>query len=62
MFKELNFDDTASLAALIAFVITSGAFIAIVWRTLRMKRKKVEHLANLPLEEDPPKPTEKDSS
>lgn len=61
MFKELNFDETAALAAMVAFVVTSGAFVAIIWRTLRMKRSKVEHLANLPLEEDPPKPLAKES-
>ncbi len=61
MFKDLNFDDTAALAALVAFIVTSGAFAAIVWRTLRMKRQKIEHLANLPLEEDPPKPLKKDA-
>ncbi|MGF1531017.1 MAG: hypothetical protein ACFCU4_06625 [Puniceicoccaceae bacterium] len=51
MLRALDFDSTASLAAMVAFVITFGAFLAIVWRTLKMKRKQIDHLASLPLKD-----------
>jgi hypothetical protein len=50
MFRRLVFEDSAALFTIAAFVTAFTIFVVFTWRALRMKRRQVEHLANLPFE------------
>lgn len=54
MFRRIVLENWHSLVALAAFLLTAGVFTAILIRTLRMKRERIDHAANLPLNDDPP--------
>jgi len=54
MFKRITYDEWTTIVPIIGFVLTFGAFLIIVVRALFMKKKKRDHLANLPLEGDKP--------
>ncbi len=51
MFSRVNFIEAAPYLGLIGFLLTLGAFIYLVVRALRMKKKKRDYMAHLPLEE-----------
>ena len=57
MFNDIQYSATAIIAASLALAITLAAFLAIVIRTLRMKRRDLERIASLPLEDDSPDET-----
>jgi len=48
--KEIEIQDWQIGIALAFFLLTSGVFIFVVIRTLRMKKEKIEKLSRLPLE------------
>lgn len=52
MFKRIIYDDWTSIIPLISFWLTFGVFLAITARALFLKKPMVNHLENLPLEED----------
>jgi len=52
MFKRIIYDGWTELVPQISFWATFGVFLAITARAFLLKRKTVEHLENLPLEED----------
>jgi len=51
MFHRITFDSWTSIVPIVAFALTFATFIFIVIRTLLMKKKDVDKLADLPLEE-----------
>ena len=53
MFKRIIYDDWASLVPLISFWFTFAVFLAITVRALLLKKEKVNHMASLPLEDEP---------
>ena len=52
MFKRIIYDDWTSIIPLISFWLTFGVFLAITARAIFLKKPMVNHLENLPLEED----------
>ena len=52
MFKRIIYDDWATIVPLISFWLTFGVFLAITVRALFLKKSTVNHMENLPLEED----------
>ncbi len=58
MFKQMMVDDWANLAAIATFAFTAGVFIFVVIRAIRMSKQKRDHMANLPLSEEPLKQTD----
>lgn len=52
MFKRIIYDDWTSIIPLISFWLTFGVFLAITVRALFLKKSTVNHMENLPLEED----------
>jgi cbb3-type cytochrome oxidase subunit 3 len=56
MFKRIIYDDWTSIIPLISFWLTFGVFLAIIVRALFLKNTTVNHMENLPLNEDE-KPT-----
>ncbi len=49
MFQQVQFPEWSSVVALAAFFVSSGIFLAIVVATLRSPRRKMRHMAELPL-------------
>ena len=52
MFKRIIYDDWTSIIPLISFWLTFGVFLAITVRALFLKKTTINHMENLPLEED----------
>ncbi len=52
MFKRIIYDDWTNIIPLISFWLTFGVFLAITVRALFLKKSTVNHMENLPLEED----------
>jgi len=52
MFKRIIYDDWASYVPLISFWFTFSVFLIITVRAILMKKDKIKHMGNLPLEED----------
>lgn len=62
MFKRIIYDDWTSIVPLISFWLTFGVFLAITVRAVLLKRKTVQRIAHLPLEDDEQPITQKTSS
>lgn len=52
MFKRIQYEDWQNAIAIIAFAVFFVAFIIFVIKAVFMKKDKVEHMANLPLEDE----------
>lgn len=52
MFKRIIYENWTDGVAEISFWLTFGVFLAIVIRALLMKKKDVDHMGHLPLEDD----------
>ena len=52
MFKRIIYDDWTSIIPLISFWLTFGVFLAITVRVFFLKKTTIDHMENLPLEED----------
>ncbi|PXA05666.1 hypothetical protein DDZ13_01985 [Coraliomargarita sinensis] len=52
MFKRIIYDDWTTFVPLISFWFTFGVFLAISLRAFLLKKSTVQHMENLPLEED----------
>lgn len=52
MFRQLQLPDWTTLAGAVAFFATFAVFMVVVVQTLRMPKKKIEKLENLPWEDD----------
>ena len=48
MFQRLILEDSAALFTIAAFIAAASIYGAFAWRALRMKRRQLEHLENLP--------------
>jgi len=53
MFDGITFKESATVAAVGVFLLSLGTFIFICFRTLLTPQKKIDQMANLPLEDDP---------
>jgi hypothetical protein len=51
MFKRIIYDEWTNIVPIISFCLTFGVFLAIVIRTLLLKKTTVSHMENLPLED-----------
>jgi preprotein translocase subunit YajC len=52
MFDKVTFDASAPFVAVIVFVIALSVFIFIVVRALRMSKKDLDKMSQMPLEEE----------
>lgn len=52
MFKRIIYEDWASYIPIISFWLTFSVFLAISLRALFMRKEKIQHMGNLPLEDD----------
>ncbi|MCC5807640.1 MAG: hypothetical protein JJU00_15050 [Opitutales bacterium] len=52
MFRRLILEEWQNLLLILGFLLIACAFFAIVVKTVRMKRKDREYMANLPLEDE----------
>ena len=50
MFKRVQFESWSDIVPILAFFITFGVFIYFVVRAIRMKKSKVKHMSQLPLD------------
>jgi len=60
MFRRLQFDSLQDWLAIIALLVSFSLFIYFLYRVLRMRKKDIERLSNLPLEEDSQKKEKSD--
>jgi hypothetical protein len=54
MFHRIIVEDWQRILSAIGILLFFCVFVSIVIRTWRMPRQKVQHLASLPLDENPP--------
>jgi hypothetical protein len=59
MFTRLTLESWHTIVPIVAFLLTFGVFVHFVVRAIRMKKKDVEHISHLPLDDDP-NPSKKD--
>ncbi|MEM7146013.1 MAG: hypothetical protein AAF591_12825 [Verrucomicrobiota bacterium] len=52
MFQRLNLESWHGIIPVIAFILTFGVFIYFVVRAVTMKKKDVNHISRLPLDDD----------
>ncbi|WP_309387139.1 hypothetical protein [Cerasicoccus frondis] len=52
MFKRIVYDNWTNIVPVLSFWLTFGVFIAITVRALCFKKDFVQHMGNLPLEDD----------
>ncbi|MFQ3225801.1 MAG: hypothetical protein ACI8Z5_002066 [Lentimonas sp.] len=52
MFKRIIYADWTSIIPLISFWLTFGVFLLITVRAVLLKKTTVNHMENLPLEDD----------
>jgi len=52
MFKRIIYDEWTTIVPIISFVFTFGVFLAICLRAFFMKKDKVQHMKDLPLEDE----------
>lgn len=52
MFRRLQFESLQDWLAIIALLVSFCLFMYFLYRVLRMRRKDIDRLSNLPLEED----------
>lgn len=53
MFKRIIYDNWTNIVPVISFWLTFGVFMVITIRALCFKKDFVEHMGNLPLEDQP---------
>lgn len=53
MFRRLIFEDYAAVFTIVAFLTAVTIYVSITWRALRMPRRQIDELANLPFTTDP---------
>lgn len=54
MFKGIHAHEWSVWAAVLLFFLTSGVFLFIVYRSIRMTRQSVARMAGMPLDEASP--------
>lgn len=52
IWSRVQYENWHYVLTILAFAIFFAVFVSIVVRTLRMKKDKLNHLSNLPLESD----------
>lgn len=52
MFKRIIYDEWTTIVPLISFWFTFGVFLAITVRAYLLRPKTVEHMEQMPLEDD----------
>ena len=52
IWSRVQYENWHYVLTLLAFAIFFAVFVTIVVRTIRMKKDKLKHLSNLPLESD----------
>ena len=52
IWSRVQYENWHYVLTVLAFAIFFSVFVSIVVRTLRMKKDKLNHLSNLPLEND----------
>lgn len=53
MFKRLIFEDYAAVCTIVSFFVVAAIFLSAIWRAIRMPRKQIDRMANLPFETNP---------
>lgn len=52
MFKRIIYDEWTTIVPIISFVFTFGVFLAVCLRAFFMKKDKIQHMKDLPLEDE----------
>ncbi len=52
MFDQVHLAEISGTVGMIAFFVSAGVFAFVVTLALRAPRQKIDHLANLPLENE----------
>jgi len=53
MKEQIAIDPVSTIATIVVFILCLSVFITIVYRAVRMPRKKEEELARMPLDSNP---------
>ena len=53
MFRRLLIEDWTAIFTIVAFCTALSIYVTIFYRTVRMRRSKSDHLANLPFADEP---------
>lgn len=62
MWKRIEYMEWQTLLPQIGFVLFAIAFLLIVWRVFKMKRKDLDRASRMPLEDERTKPQSKKDS
>ena len=54
MFRRLLIEDWTAIFTIAAFITVASIYLTMLYRTLRMRRPQIDHLSNLPFEDDQP--------
>lgn len=52
MFKRIIYDDWTTIIPILSFWLTFGVFLIIVMRAVFLRKKTVNYMKNLPLEDE----------
>ncbi|MDA8909133.1 MAG: cbb3-type cytochrome c oxidase subunit 3 [Verrucomicrobiales bacterium] len=52
MYRRVTLEGWQEIVPYICFALIAGAFLVILIRALRMKKKDIDHLSNMPLRDD----------
>lgn len=54
MFRRLLIEDWTVIFTIAAFVTVASIYLTMLYRTVRLRRPQVDHLSQLPLQDDLP--------
>lgn len=54
MFRRLLIEDWTAIFTIAAFVTVASIYLTMLYRTVRLRRPEIDHLSNLPFDEDQP--------
>lgn len=52
MFRRILIEDWTTIFTLAAFVTVASIYLTMLYRTLRLRRSRVDELSHMPLEDD----------
>lgn len=54
MFRRIFIEDWTTIFTIVAFVTVASIYLTMLYRTLRLRPKQIDHLAHLPFADDSP--------
>jgi cbb3-type cytochrome oxidase subunit 3 len=52
MFRRILIEDWTVIFTIVAFITVASIYLTMLYRTLRLKKKEVDHLSHLPFADD----------